>query len=204
MCNKACLDFGEKYLTAGDIAGSRVLEVGSRDVNGSLRQIVAELGPREYVGVDIEIGPGVDEVCDVFELANRFGKESFDVVMSTEMIEHVLDWRAAISELKQVVKPGGVLLITTRSKGFPYHDYPSDYWRFEISDMQRIFADMKIEALEPDTSDPGVLLLARKPAGFVETDLAGEALYSMITEKRSLRLGTLDVLSFKFRKFLKS
>lgn len=199
MCNKACLDFGKTYLTEKDIRGKRIIEVGSRDVNGSMREIVEKFEPKAYVGVDIEMGPGVDEICDVYELVKRFGKESFDVVISTEMIEHVRNWREALSQLKQILKPKGVLLITTRSKGFPYHDYPSDFWRFEIEDMRIIFSDMDIEALESDATDPGVLMKARKNLSFEENDLDDHTLYSMITSKRSKDVNSLHMLVFKVK-----
>jgi SAM-dependent methyltransferase len=201
MCNKACLDFGKMNLTESDIRGKRIIEVGSRDVNGSMRQIVGDFAPAEYVGIDIENGPGVDQICDVYELVDRFGKESFDVVISTEMVEHVRNWRNAFSQLKQILKPNGILLITTRSKGFPYHDYPSDFWRFEIEDMQTIFSDLEIEALTRDTSDPGVLLKARKTNSFTENNLDEHALYSMISSKRTKDVSFIDILLFKIKGF---
>jgi len=200
MCNKACLDFGRAYLTEQDIRGKSVIEVGSRDVNGSMREIVGQFAPEKYVGVDIEMGPGVDEICDVYQLVNRFGEESFDVVISTEMIEHVSDWRGAISQLKRILKPDGTLLLTTRSKGFPYHDYPSDYWRFEIEDMKRIFADMTVETVESDSSEPGVFVKTRKPDSFIENNLDDYALYSMITKKESKEISSFDMFSFKLKK----
>lgn len=199
MCNKACLDFGKAHLTEQDIRGKRIIEVGSRDVNGSMRGIVGQFEPENYVGVDIEMGAGVDEICDVYELVKRFGKESFDVVISTEMVEHVRDWRTALSQLKQILKPNGILLITTRSKGFPYHDYPSDFWRYEIEDMRTIFSDMDIEALENDATDPGVLMTARKLPSFKENNLDDHELYSMITSKRSQDVRSLDMLVFKIK-----
>ena len=186
MCNSACLDFGRTRLTEADVTGKRVIEIGSMDINGSLRPAVEALGPSEYLGIDIAEGPGVDEICSVYDLVERYGAESFDVVISSEMIEHVHDWRKAISQIKGVMRPNGVLVITTRSIGFPYHDYPFDYWRFELDDMRAIFSDMTIEALEPDTDDPGVLVKARKPlANFVENDLSDHALYSMVISSRS-------------------
>lgn len=185
MCNIACLDFGREHLTEGDIKGKRVIEVGARDVNGSLRPFAEAMGPAEYVGVDLEVGPGVDEICNVYDLVERFGEESFDVVISSEMLEHVHDWRRAFSQMKSILRPGGMILITTRSIGFPYHDYPFDYWRYEIDDMKAIFADMSIEALEPDTHDPGVLIKARKRADHAEADLSEIALFSMVSNSRS-------------------
>ncbi len=162
-----------------------MIEIGAVDINGSLRPDVEALGPSEYLGIDIAEGPGVDEVCNVYDLVERYGPESFDVAISSEMIEHVHDWRKAISQIKEILRPGGVLVMTTRSIGFPYHDYPFDYWRYELDDMRAIFSDMTIEALEPDTDDPGVLVKARKPEGFVENDLSEHALYSMIINDRS-------------------
>jgi SAM-dependent methyltransferase len=185
MCNSACLDFGRTQLTRSDVAGKRVLEIGAVDINGSLRPDVEALGPSEYLGIDIAEGPGVDEVCNVYDLVERYGEESFDVAISSEMIEHVHDWRRAMSQIKRVLRPNGVLVMTTRSIGFPYHDYPFDYWRYELEDMRAIFSDMKIEALEPDADDPGVLVKARRPENFVENDLSEHALYSMIINDRS-------------------
>jgi hypothetical protein len=130
MCNSTCLNFAKRVLTPGEVHGRRVLEVGSRDVNGSVRRYVESHGPASYLGVDIESGPGVDEICRVENLADRYELDSFDVVVSTELLEHVKDWRAAVANMKAVLKPMGTLLITTRSRGFKVHGYPYDQWRF--------------------------------------------------------------------------
>src|ERR1700730_15419328 len=63
--NKACLEFGIRSFTADDVRGRTVLEVGSRDVNGSLRGHVEGLAPASYLGVDMVSGLGVDEICPV-------------------------------------------------------------------------------------------------------------------------------------------
>ncbi len=171
MCHEAVLSFGSE-LTSEDVAGKRVLEVGSYNINGSLRSHIQMRGCREYIGVDIQAGPGVDQVCSVKNLVKRFGEASFDVVISTEMLEHVKDWRTAVSNIKQVCKPDGLILMTTRSTGFKRHEYPGDFWRFDVPDMALIFMDCEIRVLAPDPQAPGVFMLARKKPDCKEVDLS--------------------------------
>jgi SAM-dependent methyltransferase len=199
MCNRACLDFGLAQLAAGDIVGRAIIEVGSRDVNGSLRADLMRFGPASYLGTDIEHGPGVDEICEITQLERRYGADRFDVVLSTEVMEHVREWRAAISNLKRILKPGGTLLLTTRSKGFPYHGYPYDFWRYEPEDIRAIFADMEVQVVGTDPVSPGVFVKARKPSGFVERELESIQLYSIVTHRRCQDVTTPQVYVRRLR-----
>jgi SAM-dependent methyltransferase len=187
MCNETCVAFGTEHLSEGDIRGKHIIEVGSLDVNGSLRDAVRAFGPQRYVGVDLQTGPGVDEICRVEDLVARFGRDSFDVLISTEMLEHVRDWRAAIHNMKAIVKPRGLLLVTTRSRGAEYHGFPFDYWRYEESDIERIFADCELLQVQRDPLSPGVLMKARKKRSFIEVDCSHHALYSILVNKRLVR-----------------
>ena len=72
MCNIKCLEFGRRNLKEEDVKEKAVIEVGSYDVNGSLRPIVEQLLPASYIGVDLVKGPGVDEVCDANGIINYF------------------------------------------------------------------------------------------------------------------------------------
>jgi hypothetical protein len=157
------MDWVCRTLNSDHVAGGDVLEVGSFDVNGSVRPYIESLGPRRYLGVDASPGPRVDRVVDCEQLTTEI-KGLWDVVISTEMLEHVRDWRTCVVQLAAMVKPGGLLLITTRSPGFPYHPFPEDHWRYTNDQMRAILDALGLEILTlEDDPDPGVFALARKP-----------------------------------------
>lgn len=197
MCNSACIDFGLKSLSEPEVKGKSVLEVGALDVNGSFRSLIENLHPQRYLGVDIAMGPGVDEICDAIDLINKFGKEKFDILVSTEMLEHVRDWRKVCSNLKQILKPGGIILITTRSKGTPYHGHPFDFWRYELSDIKNIFSDFSILSLDKDPMSPGIFLKAKKPVDFTENNMEGYKLYSIIKNSFVEDISNSEILKFR-------
>jgi SAM-dependent methyltransferase len=187
-------------LSPDDVSGKTVLEVGALDVNGSVRTVIEPLGPTSYVGVDIQAGPGVDALCDVAALSARYGENAFDIVVSTELAEHVRDWRSAFVNMKRVLRPGGTILITTRSRGFPIHGYPWDYWRYEREDMEQIFADFEIQAIETDPEAPGVFVLAKKPLDPVPVAFLDDIeLFSVVSGRRTYDVGRWTDLVFRLR-----
>lgn len=44
---------------------------------------------------------------------------SFDVVLCTEVIEHIVESRAALTGMRRLLRPGGVLLLSTPQRGSP-------------------------------------------------------------------------------------
>ena len=46
MCNAWCIEFWRSRLSGAEVRGRRVIEVGSLDVNGSLRSVIEPLGPQ--------------------------------------------------------------------------------------------------------------------------------------------------------------
>jgi len=198
MCNAYCISFGAINLKPEEVKGKRVIEVGSYDVNGSLRSLVESYYPAEYIGVDIAEGPGVDVISKAEDILERFGKESFDIVISTELLEHVLDWRKSIHNIKNICKPGGIILITTASYGCPYHGHPYDFWRYELEDMKHIFSDCLIEKLEKSPSK-GVFVKMKKAHNFVEKDLADHNLYSILLNKRVKEIAEKDIKKYSRR-----
>jgi SAM-dependent methyltransferase len=169
--HQSILEFLSSNISREEVFAKSVLEAGSLNVNGSPREVVSRHSPSMYIGVDCWFGKDVDIVCNVESIESVFGKEEFDVVISTEMLEHVENWRAVVSQLKRVTKIGGLLIVTTRSPGFPYHPYPIDKWRYTVNHMRRIFSDMDIKKLQDDPMAPGVFVKVQKPSTFIESDL---------------------------------
>lgn len=114
--------FFQSYVRAGDL----VLDIGSMDMNGSLRDFRPE--GSNYVGIDLSAGNGVDVVVKMnSELP--FTEEVFDVVVSTSCFEHDGMFWLTFVEICRVLKAGGYLYLNAPSKG-EYHQYPIDAWRF--------------------------------------------------------------------------
>jgi SAM-dependent methyltransferase len=61
---------------------------------------------------------------------------SFDVVVSTQVLEHAGEPRLYLSECFRVLRPGGQLLLSTHGV-FVYHPDPGDYWRWTCAGLKR-------------------------------------------------------------------
>ena len=133
-------EFATTALSEADVKDKRVLEVGAYNYNGTARHTLETLRPGRYLSTDAQPGPGVDLVCPAEKLPEMLGEGTADVVVTTEMLEHAGAWRAAVTGIVQVLAPGGVLLLTTRSPGFPFHPHPEDHWRFTVEQMAAIAA----------------------------------------------------------------
>jgi 2-polyprenyl-3-methyl-5-hydroxy-6-metoxy-1,4-benzoquinol methylase len=108
-----------KFLLARVRAGERVLDVGCGE-----GRFTAELTAARVHGVGIDVAeeplrraraahPGVDvrlvDACGPWPLPDA----SFDAVWAGEVIEHVADTAAWLSEVRRVLRPGGRLLVST-------------------------------------------------------------------------------------------
>ncbi len=197
--NINCVLFVAINLKKEEIENKRVIEIGSLNVNGTIRPLVESYNPGEYIGADITAGPGVDTICDVKNLISKFGEQSFDVVIATELLEHVRDWRAAIHNIKGVCRPGGIILITARSYGFNYHGYPNDFWRYEVPDMEYIFRNCLIRNIGVDPGK-GVFIKVVKPENFVECGLSPYQLYSIVVDRKAEDISGEDLKRLHFRR----
>ena len=96
--------------------GGEVLEVGSLDINGSIRSAFA---PRRYVGVDVAPGPGVDEVCQGQLVGHPSG--TYDVTISCECLEHNPFWVETVANMFRMAKPGGLVIVSCATTGRAEH-----------------------------------------------------------------------------------
>ena len=103
---------------AGVVAGqhyARVIEVASRDINGSIRQLVSA---DEYIGIDLEDGPGVDVVGDCRDWSPPWLASA---VICAECLEHAPDARGVVDACIRYLKPAGRLILTCAGPGRAEH-----------------------------------------------------------------------------------
>lgn len=96
-------------------AKKRVLEVGSLDINGTVRVLFENC---DYVGIDLGEGAGVDVVSTG---AAYKSKKKFDVVISCEAFEHDHELPATLSSMVALLKSGGLMIFTCANEGRAEH-----------------------------------------------------------------------------------
>lgn len=69
-----------------------------------------------------------------------FPSSTFDLILSHEVIEHVQDDRAAISEMVRVLKPGGRIVIFAPNRGYPFETHGM-YWKGKYSFGNKLFVN---------------------------------------------------------------
>jgi SAM-dependent methyltransferase len=107
--------------------GMLVVDIGGKNVNGSLRQTFESAG-MTFVSVDMEEHPSVDVVVKPGEKL-PFGDGTVDLVVSSSCFEHDPCFWMTIREMARITKLGGFVYVSAPSGG-PYHGYPGDNWRF--------------------------------------------------------------------------
>jgi len=86
------------------------------------------------IGLDIEFPRTLDAVqktpCVVCGVGERlpFPDNSFDLILSHEVLEHVQDDAMVIREIVRTLKPGGRLVIFCPNRGYPFETH-GIYWR---------------------------------------------------------------------------
>jgi SAM-dependent methyltransferase len=95
--------------------GGRVLEVGSLNINGTVRSF---FNADEYIGLDVGEGHGVDVVMSGHEYKSR---HKFDCVISCECFEHNPFWKETFLNMVKLCRRGGLIIFTCATTGRPEH-----------------------------------------------------------------------------------
>jgi SAM-dependent methyltransferase len=103
-----------------------VVELGSQDVNGSLREHCPE--GVHYIGLDVMPAKGVDLVVDP-GCSLPLATGTADAIVTSSAFEHDICFWDTFLELTRILRPGGLLYVNVPSNG-DFHRYPLDCWRF--------------------------------------------------------------------------
>lgn len=121
-----------------------------------------------YTAQDVFSHPLIDIVCKAEDLVKTVGKESYDVVLCFDVLEHVENPFNVANNLYEVIKPGGMLALTVP---FFWHIHAHgeknfyDYWRFTNYGLQKLFYKFNQLDIRPvgETLEPiGFQLLGYK------------------------------------------
>lgn len=103
--------------------------------------------------LDIDVDSNADYILDLCETnTEQIPDESFDMVICTEVLEHVNNPFLAVNEMYRIVKKGGIVATTTPFN-FRIHNPLPDNWRFTEHGLRTLFSKFKnvtIESLEDD------------------------------------------------------
>ncbi|MDP2897930.1 MAG: class I SAM-dependent methyltransferase [bacterium] len=159
LASRLRYEFAARY-----VEGKRVLDIGCGEGYGSamLAQHAAHVvgtDSSEKVVAHATAKYGLSNIefrCMPAE-KHAFPDESFDVVVCLELIEHVHDYAAVMEEMHRLLKPGGILILSTPNKDVtspgretPIHDFHvHEFTIRELQELcQRYFAEVELFSQE--------------------------------------------------------
>lgn len=103
------------WIAANACRALTVIEIGGRNVNGTVRDLFPG---SHYTAIDRVPGSGVDVVADG---ATWKPPKQVDVVVCCEVLEHTPTAEQIVANARQMLKPGGLLLLTAATDGRAHH-----------------------------------------------------------------------------------
>jgi SAM-dependent methyltransferase len=130
------------------------------------REIFAPL-VTHYLGADIAMNPSADLHIDASGRV-PFEDSTVDVVLSTQVLEHVPVPSSYLVEARRLLKPSGRLILSTHGY-WMYHPDPVDYWRWTKDGLRKVIEDAGFQV----ESVRGVMNLASAGMQLFQDGLAG-------------------------------
>jgi ubiquinone/menaquinone biosynthesis C-methylase UbiE len=145
------------YVLAADLVKGDLLEVGCGEGRG-IDWILPHVS--KYTAID-KIEPVIEKLKvkypDSKFLSGNipplsvFGDNSFDSIVSFQVIEHIQNDKLYLKEIHRVLKPGGIALITTPNRPVSLSRNPwhiREYTARELTDLaSRYFADVTMKGI---------------------------------------------------------
>jgi SAM-dependent methyltransferase len=125
----------------------RVLEIGPDGFPSSFQKIVANRA-LSWDTLDIHEDPRLTYAAHS-EYVFPIPDDSYDVILSGQVIEHVRKIWVWIKELARVCKGGG-LVITVNPVSWPYHKAPIDCWRAYPEGMRALYEEASLEVIRSE------------------------------------------------------
>jgi ubiquinone/menaquinone biosynthesis C-methylase UbiE len=155
---------------------------------------------RKYIKQDLQDydPPCIDVICDICDMS-PIQDNSIGLVLLLESLEHIEHPQKALDEVFRVLKPNGLLILTT-VMALAIHRYPKDYWRFCPDGMELLMNRFKILdfTLEGEPIFPlGIWLTGQKVIGYQEEEKFPEP--NLVKAPRDDRYRILNKLLRRFR-----
>ena len=120
---------------------------------------------KKYIKQDMQDfhPPCIEVICDIADM-KPIADASIGLVLNLESLEHLPRPQMAIDEIHRVLRPNGLLILTTVMH-FKIHRAPKDYWRFTPDGMELLLSRFKVLdcTLEGDLKRPkGIWVTAQK------------------------------------------
>lgn len=146
-----------------DKEGIRILEIGSRAVTTNIDKSVAKRFKKaSYVGIDVLEGPNVDVCGDVHRLTDYFSPNSFDLIYSSAVFEHLYAPWIVAEEISKVLKLGGFCFIETHFS-FSSHERPWHFFQFSDMALKVLFnKSLGFEVLDCGMDNPMIGLFGSR------------------------------------------
>ena len=138
------LIFVKKFI---DKIDGSILEVGSKDY-GNTQNLRPLFKDKDYIGIDMEEGPGVDVIVDLTEeselIRKKLGNKKFKTIFCFCVLEHCCDPFKVAMNLENLLDKNGVIFMSVPFS-WRIHGYPNDFWRFTPEGIKILFPNLKFD-----------------------------------------------------------